>query len=732
MFRSILLFAILSQTIFANSQNTLGPIGQWREHYNNKSIFHIVEGDKIYGASRGQVFSIDSKKQVELLGKSTGLNEVGIAAMAWDALNQQLVMAYSNSNIDILKGDQVFNVNDIAISNLYGNKKINDIQILNQWALVSTNFGIVVVDLVKHEVKDTWFPNNSRQPTVTYQTTHTKDSLYAITENGLYSCLLKNNWIVPNGWRFFEAYQNLGLNKISSNTTTIAVYNKDNVYQFPLTDPILKNKIGTIKQVSITKEGIFLLAVNYVNKGALVQLNTDKSTTVLIDSTILDHPMELLVNQNDYWVADSSNGLLLKNTSSQWITLGGPIENIKGKSFINDKVLLAPFSGNANGFSTYSSTGWKNYQKNSNNINLPICIASTVDSKDESWWLTTNNGLLHSTTSNTNFETITPLNLNGVYKDLQFSTLGNLWVVLDGQGLLQKKDNAWKLFTPPNQFIKSGLNKMLVNKQGQIWMIAPQNQGIYLYQSNEVYPTEIWKQLTTAKSGGNLPSTNVISIVEDKEGSIWVGTDNGIGIFNCGDISKEICDAYLPPIKNTNGFIGYLFQKEIVNCMAVDGANRKWIGTNNGAWLLSADGRTIIEHFTKDNSPLPSDTLLQIMIDPNEGEVFFNTNNEMASYRGSATTGATTQNDIDIYPNPVAPGYNGPIAFRGLVENAIVKITELNGRLVYETRALGGQAIWNGKTYEGSKVASGIYLVFVRDDAGNEKGVGKIVITSGQ
>jgi hypothetical protein len=104
----------------------------------------------------------------------------------------------------------------------------------------------------------------------------------------------------------------------------------------------------------------------------------------------------------------------------------------------------------------------------------------------------------------------------------------------------------------------------------------------------------------------------------------------------------------------------------------------------------------------------------------------------MVSFRGSATTGATTQNDIDIYPNPVAPGYNGPIAFKGLVENAIVKITELNGRLVYETRALGGQAIWNGKTYEGSKVASGIYLVFVRDDAGNEKGVGKIVITSGQ
>jgi len=732
MYRSIILFVLLSQTLITHSQNALGPIGQWREHYNNNNLLHVVKGDKIYGASRNQVFSIDSKKQVELFGKSSGLNEVGIASMAWDNLNQQLVIAYNNSNIDILKGDNVFNINDIVVSNLYGNKKINDIKILNQWALVATNFGIVVVDLIKHEVKDTWFPNNNRQPTITYQTTFTKDSLYAITEDGLYSNPLKNSWINTNGWHFFEPYQNLGLNKISSNSNNIAVYNNDNVYQYPMVNAALRNKIGNIQQVTIPKEGVLQLIINNANKGALVQLNADKSLTTLIDSTILTHPMELMIDQNDYWVADSSNGLLLKNTSSQWITLTGPIQNIKGKSFINDKVLLAPFSGHTNGFSTYSSTGWKNYQKNSSNINLPICLASTIDPKDQTWWFTTNSGLLHYTSSNATVETTTPLNLNGTYTDLQFSSMGNLWVLVDAQGLLQKKENAWKLITPPNNFIKTGLNKMLVSKQGQVWMIAPQNQGIYLYQSNEVYPTEVWKQLTTAKSGGNLPSTKVTSMLEDNEGSIWVGTDNGIGIFNCGDLSKEVCDAYLPPIKNTNGFVGYLFQKEIVNCMAVDGANRKWIGTNNGAWLLSADGRIIIEHFTKDNSPLPSDTLLQIMIDPNEGEVFFNTNIEMVSFRGSATAGATVQNYIDIYPNPVTPEYNGPIAFKGLVENAILKITELNGRLIYETRALGGQAIWNGKTYEGNKVASGIYLVFVRDDAGNEKGVGKLVITSGR
>jgi ligand-binding sensor domain-containing protein len=214
------------------------------------------------------------------------------------------------------------------------------------------------------------------------------------------------------------------------------------------------------------------------------------------------------------------------------------------------------------------------------------------------------------------------------------------------------------------------------------------------------------------------------------KGSVWVGTDNGIGIFNCGDIASDPCNAYLP-IVNNNGFNGYLFQKETVNCISIDGANRKWIGTNNGAWLLSEDGLTIIHHFTKSNSPLPSDTIMQILIHPKSGEVFINTNNQMVSYRGTATAGKEVQNTIQIFPNPVSSNYNGSIAIRGLVNNAIVKITDISGRLLYQTNALGGQALWNARTIEGQKLASGIYLVFVRDLTGNEKAVGKIVIADG-
>jgi hypothetical protein len=239
----------------------------------------------------------------------------------------------------------------------------------------------------------------------------------------------------------------------------------------------------------------------------------------------------------------------------------------------------------------------------------------------------------------------------------------------------------------------------------------------------------VWRQLNTGKGSGNLPSMEVTAITEDRDGNIWIGTDNGIAIFQCTNIN-EACDAYLP-IVESNGFNGYLFQKETIHSISIDGANRKWIGTNNGAWLISKDGTEVLEHFTSENSPLPSNTVLSIGIEPSGGDVFFFTKNEIISYKGNATESVATQSDIKIYPNPIAPNYNGPILIKNLVNNALVKITDINGQLVMQTRAQGGQAMWNGRDQYQLKVASGIYLVFVRDDTGNEKAVGKILISVG-
>ena len=142
---------------------------------------------------------------------------------------------------------------------------------------------------------------------------------------------------------------------------------------------------------------------------------------------------------------------------------------------------------------------------------------------------------------------------------------------------------------------------------------------------------------------------------------------------------------------------------------------------------MSADGTEEIHHFTEENSPLYSNQIVDIEINNETGEVFFGTDQGILSYKSTATGGGTVNTDVVVYPNPVKPGYNGIIAIKGLVSNADVKITDVSGTLIYATRAEGGQAIWSGKSFDGRKASTGVYLVFATDDEGNEKIVTKIL-----
>jgi hypothetical protein len=189
--------------------------------------------------------------------------------------------------------------------------------------------------------------------------------------------------------------------------------------------------------------------------------------------------------------------------------------------------------------------------------------------------------------------------------------------------------------------------------------------------------------------------------------------------------TSNACEAVLPVVQQGN-YAGFLFRDEQVRAIAVDGANRKWVGTLNGLWLVSPDGQQVISRFTETNSPLLSNIINRIAVDPASGEVFVSTFNGICSFRGTATEGSTTKDSVLVFPNPVPPGFSGTIAIRGLPQDAWVKITELDGRLVYQARALGGQAVWDGRNYKGERASSGVYLVLVADETNREKLVTKI------
>ncbi|MGI9138111.1 MAG: two-component regulator propeller domain-containing protein, partial [Sediminibacterium sp.] len=525
---SIFLY-FLTQTIFGIGQNKIGGIGQWREHFNNHSIIQISiapvnNGEsKIIGASTEQIFSISAKNNIELEGKSTGLHDVSIACTAWDEEQAQLIVAYNNSNIDIIKGDQVYSITDLLLSNLYASKKINQIYILHQWALLSTDFGIVVIDLIKHEIKDTWFPNNHRQAAKTIQVISTTNLLYAVTEDGIWTCPIKNNWITLGQWQNNSDFNNLSISKLTQYDGIVYGANSNTIFQLPSKNPFATIYNTQIKKISALKIGLYV-SVSDGRFGKLLKINGDKSITNIIDSNYLSNPVDFLLDQNNIWVADSNNGLLLKNTTVQWLPIGGPDGNINGQISIDTKKLIAPLGFKNTGFSIYNESGWKTIHT-ANNQNLPSCFSSATDPVDGSIWLTTNDGLFKYNIEKASIASVNTNNYKGFFSNIQFSSDGTLWMLLEEQGILIKQNNTWKLLTPPNSISMIDIHHMYINQQGQAWMIAPKYQGILVFNPNS--SGDKWSIINTYNN--NLPSSTVTSIMEDNNGKMWVCTNNGIG-----------------------------------------------------------------------------------------------------------------------------------------------------------------------------------------------------------
>ncbi len=225
---------------------------------------------------------------------------------------------------------------------------------------------------------------------------------------------------------------------------------------------------------------------------------------------------------------------------------------------------------------------------------------------------------------------------------------------------------------------------------------------------------------------------NLFSIAADHDGNIWVGTDMGPAVFyNPGRVfTSELRASRIKiPRNDGSGLADYLLGTETVTALAVDGANRKWFGTlSSGAFLMSDDGRKELAHFTTANSPLLSDNIVKIAVNGVTGDVWFGTSEGIISYRGEATSGNDDFSGIYAFPNPVREDFEGVVTITGLVGNSSVKITDISGNLVYETKSLGGQAVWDLRNYRSQRVATGVYLVFCANEDGTLAGVTKMLV----
>jgi len=748
------------------AQEPIPPIGQWREHLPYNSAIDVTAGDgKVYCATPYSLFSVTiAGNTVERFSRVTGLSETGVSAINYDEGNKKLLIAYSNSNIDIIYRNDIYNVPDIKRSTIIGDKNIYNIYPLGKNYYLSTGLGVVVIDGDRYEVKDSWFIGNGGNQVKVNGFTSDGTYFYAATEEGLKKVARNSpnlanysNWQTVSGGNGLTAGP---CNNVLTVQDKIIVQKNDSLFvqngtnwSFLYTDtwPFISSNT-TENKIQICER-----QANGISR--VVILNADGTVfRTLANTGAVSFPRKAILYNNDPWVADQFASLSRFGASfsyEQYI-LNSPQATASGEMVVYNNIFYATagsvndawnYQYNGDGIYTFKEGSWNNinrYRYNQIDTLLDY-VTIAIDKRDETIWAGSyGGGLLHIKPGPV-FEIFKQNNLGVTVGDpvsyrvagLAFDRENNLWISNFGSGQqlrVRKNDDSWKAITVPFSLFENALSQIVIDDNNYKWIVAPLGNGLICYDhgtSVDNTNDDKWRRYTGGAGNGNLPNNEVLCVAKDKNGFIWVGTSDGIGVIQCPlDIfSAQTCEAVLPVVPNGN-FAGFLFKGQQVRSIAVDGADRKWVATKNGVFLISASGEKVIYQFTEDNSPLLSSDVKKITIDGKTGEVYFATAKGICSFRSTATEGGERNEDILIFPNPVPPGYSGTIGIKGLVNNAIVKITELDGRLVYQTKALGGQAIWDGRNYKGQRISSGVYLVLVSDDGKKERTATKIFFIS--
>lgn len=779
----LILSALCCLITLSSAQET--AIGQWRVHLPFLKARAIANsGDKIYCASdRGLFYYQQSDNSVVPMSKISGLSELNVNTLEYDPETKTVVIAYTNANIDLINQNKIINISDIKRKNMTGDKNIYSIAFRNKLAYLSCGFGIVVVDLVKNEIKDTYIIGPGGSEITVFSIDFLGSNIFAATEEGVFVADVNNsnlsnfvNWSVSlpdvanaGDYNIIKNFDNkLFVNYAKTNS-------QDDILMFD----------GNTWAPFIPASGSQDAVKNYAFNATATNLLITNSASVSVYSTSFNQVRK--IDSDDYanpvmrdaiydqtgilWIADNEQGLvrMLPGGDYEFIFPDGPesdlvsaMKSVKNKLWVTHATRTQGwFNTYAPGhFSEYHNNNWKSYN-NKTFAGISFNVASFFDmmsiapdptNPDHVFVGSKGNGLvemLNGLPVATYRDTNSTLQV-GIGNPSQVQVVGmgfdeanNLWAL---NSLAAKPVNVrtttgdWYAFSIPGIPGAPLFGDMTIDSYGQKWINiignnSPLGSGLIVYDDNgtlDETTDDKARFLSTGIGKGNLPSVDVRAITEDLENEIWLGTAKGVAVMYSPSsvITSSNFDAQQILIKQ-NGINQYLLESEVVTAIAVDGANRKWIGTESGGlFLMAADGTKQIANYNESNSPLISNYIIALTIDQSTGEVFIGTNRGIISLKGDAIAGEGGCKDVLVYPNPVRENYSGPIAIKGLVPNGNVKITDVSGNLIYETTSLGSQAIWYGTNFKGEKAHTGVYLVFSSDEEGENTCVTKLLLVN--
>jgi len=741
--------------LFSVSSEAQAPlkIGQWQSHYAYQFGTFVAQSPThvFYGNTQG-VLKIDKEsREIERLSTVNGLSESGMGILKYDPFNELLVATYFNGNIDfILEDGGLNNLPFIATSIVLEDKSINDILIeTDTTAYLSMGFGLKILN-----IRDQEFGDETRAGIPFSQVAVLNNQLYAATEEGIYQITLDGSKNIQD----FNSWTHLaGTGGFPQDYATHNIAKYKGALYFDINDTIFRyneNNLTSLYYAEnltpayMTTEGPHLLVgMSCLNQntgstcnGRALFFNEETLVKNINSSSgCINRPTYGVEDaQGRVFFADKWDGYRLteagENTCNTF-SINSPFNFRAGQLVLNDdelwvapEVLIPQLAFNDRGFYSYIEGTWKNYNISGfpglQGIKAIYRIAVSPDNKEVFFGTRWNNGLLKL---NRETDEITVFsNSEAKLKPsadaartrvtaLAYDEQNILWIgnhTEAAKGLIALKPDGE--FTDNFLDLPSrSIRQILVDNQGYLW-IATDNLGVIVYDYAGTIDDSSDDRIRSININNSvLPDNTAICLAQDLDGGIWVGTRNGSVVFTCqGDPLDSNCRGSHPRVV-VNDIPALLLDETIVNTIAIDAANRKWFGTRSGIFVQSPDGSERLTTFDKDNSPLFDNIVNDIAINQNTGLVYIATGKGIISLKTDAA-GVSNNHDskITVFPNPVRPDYEGPIAIKGFARDANIKITDISGRLVYETIALGGQAIWDGRDYNGRKANSGVYLVY--------------------
>ena len=758
--RKILIISGLLLLFFHSQGQT--PVGSWSDHLiYNTAVSVAVGAEEVY-ASTGSSIIVYNKEFAELkkMSRINGLTETGISTIAWSEENKALIIAYTSSNVDLLMNNIIYNIPDIYRKYIPGKKEINRIRTSGKFAFLACSFGIVVVDILKKEIYDTWKPGAGSGDAEVWDITFGNGKIFAATGVGVYSADLSNpglsyfgNWnqinILPNPDEKYTSLVFSG-NKLYVNQPDPSS-GGDSVYVIDVISTLFSYLPGVYNTSFDPAANGFTIS----SPASVRYFNNDGSLYKTISSYSWGTPniSHAVVDNLDIWIADINSGLVRVENMSAFslLTLPGPASNnaINITSY-NGKTLICGGAVDISWnnlwrplqISIHENYDWIFFSSDT----IKDALRALIDPDNinhyfvSSWGgglleYENNNLIKQFTESNSPLQTIIPGQPYVRICGLAMDKHKNLWITqtgVPGNIKVLKPDGSW--IVNPVSIDAPTIGDILITKGGHKWIILPRGHGLFILDDNntpDIFSDDNSKKMLVEDTENKVISY-VYSIAEDLDGNIWIGTDQGPLIYYNPEkvFDNDIKASRITVSRNDgSGFADYMLGTESITSIAVDGANRKWLGTSSsGAYHLSPDGTILIKNYNEQNSPILSNSIVSLAVDNKMGDVWFGTSKGLQSVRGDATTGEEKFSNVYTFPNPVREDFTGNVTITGVMRDSQIRITDISGNLVYETVSDGGQATWDLKTYNGRRVTTGVYLIFCASMDGYHSFVTKMLV----